>query len=827
MVIILYYNKDKTLKLVKRESVSKDIYFQKARVPSEEQVKSFLTKHKSDKGMKEIYNFFKDTDINKSIERIKKKISKIDDYIPLYDEYTRNMFIVKKEEVYNRVVDNSYRFPDEVMIEIFKKRKATLEKKHRIKLARYNTESLKHLGKIKVSEKIHYLYSDTQLNKKIENINIIEHLEREELQKLGLMIDFLDQFDLKVLKRTYVQVFYYFSNKIGKDISICTRPSFKPHFTHIKPYYRRSELINLALNMDLIKPNDIYYDQDKLMELCDTVKKNDISADIIMNHQKHIISENKIGIIQYYTLQGSFFINQYMRGLCEYDYRNPFLDNITSSLWELIDGAPEFDKSYTLYRFIKNDDYLSHLRVGDVYTTYSFESTTRDPFYKSDVYQFGFILVRIKIPAKQKGVALCIETVSNFPEEEEILLAPGSMLKLEAKDKNVPYFNADIVYQTNIKTKYEFTYIGKQKNDQKLTDKIKERPVYVAKEMINIDFLKIEKADTITISEKIRYFVSSYTNPMYQFNTLINDIKYTIVCERFDSTSAYENFYAATTKEGFVMYTIINNYIGFTIEIVEENEKSYMYVNYYFRYSSTPKEGAIEDSYLIDFIAKVAYYFGIKYAKIYCEYKSCAFSKIEDRLGTSDDEGLDKTYVSLYHGNYCYDFYQYLNKNIKRYKDADINTMDLRPIFSYYELDRLRNLDPKSILLRETDEIYKDEVYQIYKIAYKLDRSKNKGSVADFYVWMVENYCVYVKKLTKKMNRFFNHNNPFDKDYYVLDAISFLYNKNLIDHMPIISDIDSEVGPGKDRYIRQIRTDIFEDTLRNINTKLPKNKYRL
>src|SRR5439155_2826613 len=107
---------------------------------------------------------------------------------------------------------------------------------------------------------------------------------------------------------------------------------------------------------------------------------------------KHIIVNNKIGIVQYYSLQGSYFMNKYLRN--PNDYKNELLEKAIFSMWELIDTAPSFDKSYILYRFINDDIYLKYLKIGDTFIDPSFISTTRDPFYKSETYKFGFILIK-------------------------------------------------------------------------------------------------------------------------------------------------------------------------------------------------------------------------------------------------------------------------------------------------------------------------------------------------------------------------------------------------------------------------------------------------
>ena len=50
------------------------------------------------------------------LKHIKKRISKIDDYIPLLDIFSRRMFMINKHNVYHRVVNEHYRLVNEHLI---------------------------------------------------------------------------------------------------------------------------------------------------------------------------------------------------------------------------------------------------------------------------------------------------------------------------------------------------------------------------------------------------------------------------------------------------------------------------------------------------------------------------------------------------------------------------------------------------------------------------------------------------------------------------------------------------------------------------------------
>jgi len=757
---LLYYNDDKTIKKTKFENVLDDLYFLKCSVPAEENIKDYIKNSK--KGSDKIVIYLKSKEPHEIIKEIKEEISKINNKIPLYDEYTKNLLLIVKESVYKKVIYESYRFPDKRLVELLIERKKELE------------------PIVKKEEKLEKKFGEfDELHK---SINLIR-----EHRKLGLMLDFLKSFDNEILYDTYVKVFYSFANEVGKNITVCRRPSFFPYYKHIKPYYTRSELINMALNMEKIKPSNKYYDEDEVMKLCSIIKKNDIKADTLIKHQEYIIEQNKIGIIQYYSLQGSYFINQYLRNQAQYEYKNPLLEEIIKSMWELTVNAPEFDKSYILYRFIQDDSYLKHLKIGDTYTDPSFISTTRDPFYRSETYKFGFILIKIKIPADVKGVGLCIEPYSHFPEEEEIILSPLTKLKLEKKDENALYYHTDEIYASNIRTRYEFSYVGKEKIS------FVDRPI-LNKEINNdtiIDFIKLPVIDVFTVYEKVKQFVDDYVDNIYQFKTKIGKNTYDLIVEWYDSTNAYKKFYAATTNNGFSIYTIKDNYILFFIELGEEDDITYMYINYYFQFSSSGRRKHINDPDFIDFISKLAFYFRIEKIVLYSEYESCDISEEIKGINSKNVRG----------GNYCIDYYNYLKNKEKRFKNID--PTEIKPQFSYYELDRMRTIDP-NVVLRQED---RDELFQIYKKVYKPHIDESKHNLADFYTWVVENQCVNLNILIDKMIRLYSSNNPFDNDYYIIDPMRYLYNKELISEIPRAK---------KSKRTRELLGD-----------RVPKNEYRI
>lgn len=783
---ILYYKENNNLKVVDKNDVMDDLYYLKARVPREKDIEATLQS-----STKEIKNFFIKYDkIKDAIEEIKQSISEIDVKIPLYDEYSKNLYIINRDNVYSRVVYNHYRFPDKVLFDILKKRKKKLEDK--VKNIT-NTEKIQqNLSEFDKDYKIHYQLQSSS------------YFVIREYRKLSLMIKFLESFDLDTLETTYIKVFYYYSNEVGKNITVCKRPSFLPHFKHISPYYTRSELINLALNFEIIKPSDKYYTPEDILKLCDVIKKNDINKKILLEHQRYIINNDKIGIIQYYTLQGSFYMNQYMRGFSSYKFKNELLEDNIKSMWKLINESPEFDKSYTLYRFVKNDPHLKDIPIGGNYVESGFTSTTRNPFYRSDIYKFGFILIKIKIPKGIKGVALCVETVSQFPDEQEIILSPGTILRLDRKDENCPFFHIDDNYETKIRTRYEFTYIGKEEI------KMPNRELYLEPK-VDINFLKIKQIDSITMEERIRYFVNEYVNPMYQFSTRVGDKSLDLIVEWYDSTGAYKKFYSAKSDNGFSIYTIIDNYIAFVIELGEEANGPYMNVNYYFQFSTTNRNKTISDNDFLQLLAKIGYYFKVKYIKLYADYTSCDL--IPDKKNVID--------VNNYQGgNFCTDFYNYFKNGKRRYGNVAIDKTVFYPGFNYYDLDLLKKTDPLKIITKNDGEIY-----QIYVKTYQPFVDKDKQDIADFYLYLIDHHCIHINDFSSKIDRIFKNTNSFQDVFYVLDGLTYLYNEEIISYIPSYDDIsyeDQEIAPTKhaidyktsnERYDRLPRSRLIDSVL--------------
>lgn len=788
---VFYSNKHKTLIIVPDDQIVHDLYYFKISIPNKKQIDDYKSNKSKDKNRKEILEFINNFKSVQDLENhIKKPISKLEYHIPLYDAYSRNLYLIYKDNVYSRVVRSEYRFPSNEFLDMIKKK---------IKSKEFNVDELDF--KINKNETLASFSS-------IKYRKLKQKLTKERVvRKMKLMISFLSSFDLEILMMTYVKVFYFYANEIGKNITLCNRPSFNREFRHIKPYYSRNEIINLALNMGLIKSDDTYYTNEKLMELCKKIRVNDISEDTIVKHQNYIAKNDFVGMVEYYSIQGSYFINKYLRNIGDH-MKNEAIEKQSKTMWKCVSGAPVFDKEYIVYRFVHDDSYLKHLKIGDIYQDTGFTSTTRDPFYRSKEYKFGFILLKIKLPPNMKGIALCVETFSSFPEEQELILPPNLKLKLESRDEKCNYYHIDDNYESQITRRYEFKVVGKAELKFPKYERMHEKSKL-------INFMKIDNSNTLSVEEKIRRFIDLHLDQNNQFITKIGKTGpvLTFMTEWYDSTGAYKPFYRAVVSNGFNIYSFNDGYIDISIEIGENDLGGYMYVNHYFKKNSFSPHKKIKDSDLVQFISELSYWFNTANVLVATIYVGCS------------SVAKDGVYLG---GNYREDFYKYLKHKKKRF----INEKDgVNPGFDYFQLDKLRGVSP-SVILRDTDQ---DELYQIYKKIY-LDL-KFKDNLSDFYIWLTDVHCSYVNVLESKMGRLFKFDNPFDFDHYRLNVASILYNTGTVDvfpeHLQPLEEFDTSYQEiSHTRAIRSRSTRVSNGNVMSVpgmNTRSfdNKNTYRL
>lgn len=786
MEIIMYDNKQKTLVQVSENDVLTRLYLLEIDVPTKDTVLKYTSGNKNTL----ISKFFKN-DIDNKIRSIRESLSRIDNKIPLYDMYTENLYLVGRKHIYERVVDESYRFPSQDLLNSLEHRKTDIEGK------------LKEIDFDNVEINMAHNTDINKINKEMYRLFQYGKMLKMTHRKIGLCLNFMKSFDLQILYNTYVNTIYSYSNQLGKKLTICRRPSFAYQFKHITPYYTRSEIINMGLNMGIIKDDSTYYTDDKISSLCKIIGDNDIRSQVLLDHQIHIIKNKMIGMVQYYSLQGSYFMNQYLRGQVSYSCRSDVLEMLIKPMWQLILNAPSFDKRYIVYRFVQTDEFLSSLKTNDTYIEKGFMSTTRDPFYQNKEYKFGWILLKIKLPENIKGCALCIEPVSMFHNEQEIILPPNTHLKLLRKDDESIYYHTDKSITKQVRTMYEFEMLV-DKNPRIL---MPERTICQTTNKV-IDFLKIDKTISLTIEEKISRFINKHVNATGYFKIMMGDKEFDVKSEWYDSSGVYRDYYATQSKNGYSLYSLYNNHLIFIIELGEQHGIPHMYVNYNVKYSTSEREQIIGTEHFVSFIASVAYYFDIPNVIIYADYVSC------DYMIPIDDE---HKYNRFYGGTYCSDFYNYIKTGKKKYADVGVLNVELIPKFYYHQLDVLKKTKPMSILSKKDERNTDDRVYQLYNRVYKPFIPDINDTCANFYVWVAENHCYILGKLIDKFTKIpqYSHNNPFTKDYYVFNPMAYLYNRGRITGIPVsINELNMENIDSKSKSGSMNRYRIVEEQRR-------------
>jgi hypothetical protein len=694
--------KDKVIKInINPDKLISLFYSNKIRIPFENEI-----------------NNKKIIDYDSYINNIKSKTSILKTLIPLYDIYSSNIYLIKHDNVHIRVYKDHYRFISNNELD-------TMKKEYDI----------------------------------INNLMNLTEIQKSYKKKLKNNIDFLINFNLDIMFESYIKSVYFGSNEVGKNITYCKKPTFIPYINTSTPYYTRSELINLALNLKIIKEDTTYYNNKKLNKLCKKVSKNDLTSDIIINHQNYIKNNNSKHIVQFYSFLGYYFINNYLRN--KTSFKDVFLEKLIIKMWSLILKAPKLNyskkKKYVLYRFVDSIEYLSHLKVGDEYIDNSFISTTRNPFYKKND-TFGYNLIKIII--KNDSKILCMETYSHFKNEQEVLFPPGSKFKLLSIDNNYTYYHTNTNLQNLIEKKYEFEYIGNEKPYIKSSTHLNPDPIP------NVDFKEIY-INGETIDDKIIYFIKKYTNKNKQFYIKINNKKYYFYCDFYDSSELYKKFFFIKNQtDGFYIYSFNDNgQYNFFIEIGD-----YISVNYLNKYTDF---NYIDNDIFLLFISYIANSFKISKIIIHPKY----FSNItffKNKL--NNHESIDQNSADLYY--YNFDFYQYIKYNKKQLNDNNII-----PDFSYKNLDIFDETLAIDILNKNDH----DPIHSLY-----LSINNNNLLLSKFYIYISENYFYYLNFLIKKINRFFKKKSPFYKTYYTFYPLKFLFNKKLIPSIPINLSIKSK-----------------------------------
>lgn len=640
MEYILYNYIKETFTEIKEYEVYDKMYYDKYIIPTEQTIIEYKKKNKN-----HITEYFSGN-INEKIKEMRENISGIDNKIPLFDICTYNLYLVNRDDVLDKSLKENFRCPTKDTMIYTKKiiMKSCTYLKYYLsdeyknvfegtKLNKYNFNKkminaiqkidMKNINDNEVLTCENYIMNIYRDNEKtlrrindhikVKMINTRETYETLLLQlvlqvvsvgyKAIRMLNFLKMLDLNILNKTYNKIIDYLLDKLNNEITFVKKNDYMQEIMYSRPYFTKNELSG-----DISGEN---------------INKIIINKKTLIKHNMFITKNKKINLIKYYTFNGSSIMNRYLRGITIYE--NKHLEKLINSLMVLIDRAPSFNNETIVYRSIHND-YLSSLKIGDIYTEMGFLSTTRDQFFTSEHYSFGNILLCIEIPTKQSGIALCIETVSLYPEENEIIFPPLSQFKLIKKDENIRHYYSGKSKYITLKYKYFFIYIGKKKRSNEYkkikipimkiinlftTDinkfKVFKNTNYFVDVYNNIENYKdIEKKIIKKISPNktklddiINFFIKNMLDVNNQFKIKIDDKIYIANVDFYNSTDSYiksydlygkfiyKKLFANNTTNGFSICCIHNESIFFFIEIFENKENIEMHVNYSTQYCCT------------------------------------------------------------------------------------------------------------------------------------------------------------------------------------------------------------------------------------------------
>jgi len=626
------------------------------------------------------------------------KLSNYSDYLPMYDIYSKRIYFIKNENIHYRLIDCHYRF-------------INIEVKNWIKnqLVKEKNDEVKSILK--------------------NNLKII------------------DNYNLEILEETSYKTLYKFSPELGLSISICKRKSFHPYISHLKPYYTKSELIKLGQNMGIIKKMD----QSKLVDknlhynICKKISNNDISRDLLKKFNKYIIDNKCLSWICYYSFTGSYILNDYLRFDKLMDKNNyEGINKIVS----VMKDSPELEKDYFFYRFSWDDDFLKDIKVGGTFMDKGFLSSTRDPFYSPGMKQeFGFILIKINVPKKSKGIGLFIENFSLFPKEEEFLIPPNTKLKLISKDEKFKYYHTNDEFEKRIVKKYEFELV---KADFNLIKNIK----FINEEIPVINFnIEYNEDDIYNI---IKQF-NKNTNDFKQFKILTENNEYIFNYQWFDSTNTYSKFYFNNIKDG-ILFTCYEN--GYPIIAIEcGNELVVNYLNKYYFGDDFRIIDEDEILYIISFFAKT---FKYKETRIYLRYNN--FSKLDYEIEESD---------LLYSRMFCDSLYQYIKTGNKFYKNQNLEYN-----YGIWKLDKLLN-----------KKISKE-------VSNRLPEELKNMTWKNLIVEIIEKYFYLYNRLEEWLEYY--EEKFISNNYLVFDVKSYLRSKNINFSIPLDFEYSKENIPSEE-----------------------------
>lgn len=599
-----------------------------------------------------IYHFQYKLDLSQPPEKIEADkifISKLKYQIALYDIKSDNLYLIDKSQVYNKVFNENYRFITQKYYDEF------LEKKQK------------------------------KLEEKYKN----HPFKANHMNKYDYFLNFLQNFNLDVYFRTYIDVLYNV-DELGGELTFKERNDYAPMkvLNHIKPYYTKSEILYYGLNNKII--SSLIVSNNEIQTIYNELQKYEIDFHILLDHYNYIIKNNVYELIQYYSLQSYKTINNYLR--FDENHKRFLLNKIINKVNEIIFNigkeSKKPERDFYVYRFISDDSYIEKLDINDLFIEKGFLSTTRNPFYKTkDDSNFGWKLMKIKVPKNYPF--LCIETVSMIPYEEEVIFPTNTTLKLINKDTNCEYYHTDQKVQKKIKTKYEFEIVEKYK------------------------VKKLQEKNTSPKFKQENYLIYKNIECYYEKSVTLSD---------------YSDFYVCENDKGIVIFC----FIDFKLLMIIEVYGSYMYINYTFIY-----KGKI--TYIFDYFSTFEEF--AEYINFLCDQLKLDIKTIKLYGGYIN---CNKDQINYYYkgGVFCFEIFYYLKFN--KENSYYLNSQYIKPNFELSEFRKLYNYKLSDIIQRVDKNGRYTELFYLHTEYLK---NGGKNNVIDFYLFLVDNCCYFIDAL--------------------------------------------------------------------------------
>lgn len=587
-------------------------------------------------------------------------------------------------------------------------------------------------------------------------------------------IEALTNFNLKEFNFNLNNIILSLLNDAEKSVYLEQTSYIKADYSHnIKFYVNPSPYYNIN---QLISDNNINLDKNYKK-----IYKRDFSYIDLLNHKNYILKNHAEGIINYYGLIGSYKINNYLREIFDFKnkYNNIILNKFILNFWNLIRKSPAFINDFYIYRIINNDTFLENLNINDIYIDNAFLSCTRDPNYIVNNYNFGNILLKIKIPKNTIGCGLCYEFFSFFTKEQEIILPPKIKLKLIAKNNNVIFNHYDKNIQMKFDKKYEFIIDVDDFSDISINNKVD----------ISLNTIKYFDNTKFSYSSDIENMFSQfkklYLNENNQINYKVNESIFDLNFDLLDISPNYLNKFIFirnnnNNKQLFI-YKLDKNNIIFNITIIYHENNYFIHINPYNYYmnKSIDKNVNINDFFIL--LKNLSKIFKMKQFFLITDYITCKNNFSSFNYEIYNYFKFKKSYYcefdNIFYIDEKYNIFEkeniknndIINKIIskKNYKKVNNYYILTYHIFNEITFEDIYSFFKKNIIIFNKN-IY-IEIYSIYTY-FKLNIINNNleytDNVANFYLFLVDYSCYQIFQLTKLMQYYVEFFLNFEIDLF-------------------------------------------------------------